>query len=200
VIFLKKDIEQKKLEKREYNKLYYIRNYKQILIQTKEYIKKNKNKIAKYQKEYRLNNKNNRKKYVLNNKDKINIQTRNTRQKRKLVNLKYRLKIKLYGRYRSLLKYQLDNYDENKKDYYNSYLGCKLSFFINYIESQFNDNMSWHNYASYWEFDHIIPIDNFNLFKTKQIKECFNYNNVQPLIKELNRAQASEIINNRRRV
>ena len=44
--------------------------------------------------------------------------------------------------------------------------------------------MSWDNYGE-WHVDHIIPIDfflkNYDFNDVEIQKECFNYNNLQPL-------------------
>tara|TARA_R110000796_G_scaffold15735_4_gene49946 strand:+ start:893 stop:1441 length:549 start_codon:yes stop_codon:yes gene_type:complete len=65
------------------------------------------------------------------------------------------------------------------------YLGISTSGFRQYLESMFNKNMSWSNYGSYWEIDHIKAIENFDLAKQEHILECWNYKNLRPLeIKE----------------
>ena len=38
------------------------------------------------------------------------------------------------------------------------YIGCTRDFWISHLESQFTDRMSWDNYGTEWEVDHIIPI------------------------------------------
>jgi hypothetical protein len=39
-----------------------------------------------------------------------------------------------------------------------SYLGCSIDRFKNYISVWFEDDWSWDNYGKIWEIDHIIPI------------------------------------------
>jgi hypothetical protein len=42
--------------------------------------------------------------------------------------------------------------------------------------------MSWDNYGKYgWHIDHIKPCSSFDLSDRKQLLECFNYRNLQPL-------------------
>jgi len=60
-------------------------------------------------------------------------------------------------------------------------LGCSIDEFKQYLESKFDDKMSWSNYGSYWEIDHIKPCILFNLSNPQQQKECFHYSNMQPL-------------------
>ena len=63
-------------------------------------------------------------------------------------------------------------------------LGCDVKFLKKHIEKQFLKEMSWDNYGE-WQVDHIVPIDYFlknHDFNDVEIqKECFNYNNLQPL-------------------
>jgi len=59
-------------------------------------------------------------------------------------------------------------------------VGCDLNYFIRHLESQFDDEMSWGNYGL-WHIDHIQPCSSFDLSKEEEQKECFNYNNLQPL-------------------
>ena len=51
-----------------------------------------------------------------------------------------------------------------------------------YLEEKFSDGMSWENYGN-WHVDHIRPVSSFNLLNTKEICECWNWQNLQPLWK-----------------
>lgn len=65
-------------------------------------------------------------------------------------------------------------------------LGCEITFFKEYIESLFEDGMSWDNHGE-WELDHIIPCSSFNMNIKEDQKKCFHYTNIQPLWKTENR-------------
>lgn len=41
--------------------------------------------------------------------------------------------------------------------------------------------MSWSNYGTYWEIDHIKELWEFDLSKRKQFLKAVNYKNLQPL-------------------
>lgn len=65
------------------------------------------------------------------------------------------------------------------------YLGCSLPEFHKYIESKFTEGMTWNNYGK-WVFDHIIPVNQFDLSIESDRKKCFYYMNFQPLWKKDN--------------
>ena len=63
-------------------------------------------------------------------------------------------------------------------------LGCSIEFYKKYLESKFNQEMTWDNYGrkkGCWSIDHIIPCSSFNLFDLEQLKQCFHYTNTQPM-------------------
>jgi hypothetical protein len=62
-----------------------------------------------------------------------------------------------------------------------------------HLEKQFKEGMSWDNHGSYWEVDHIIPCDSFNMQDIEQQKLCFHYTNLQPLTKIQNRQKSNKI-------
>ena len=58
--------------------------------------------------------------------------------------------------------------------------GCTVEQLKKYIESKFEDGMSWDNYGT-WHVDHIIPCAQFDLSNPEQQKICFHYTNLQPM-------------------
>lgn len=60
-------------------------------------------------------------------------------------------------------------------------IGCTIEDLKIYIESMFSPTMTWENYGSYWQIDHIIPCINFDLTKLEEQYKCFHYTNLQPL-------------------
>lgn len=75
--------------------------------------------------------------------------------------------------------------------------GCHWEDLVDYnlqqlkehLESQFDENMSWQNYGSYWEIDHIVPK---NLFDIKDFKVCWSLVNLRPLSKIKNRKRPKD--------
>lgn len=80
----------------------------------------------------------------------------------------------------------------NKSNSVFKYLGCSTNEFKIHIEQQFDENMNWGNYGSYWEVDHINPIENYNFDNENEIYECWNYINLQPLTINKNRTKRYE--------
>ena len=60
------------------------------------------------------------------------------------------------------------------------YLGCTMEEFREWIEHQFDPNMTWDNMGSYWTFDHVRPCASFDLQDEMQRHLCFNWSNVRP--------------------
>lgn len=63
-----------------------------------------------------------------------------------------------------------------------------------HLESQFDENMSWDNYGSYWEIDHIKPQNNFNITSPDDpdFQICWSLANLRPLEKSLNRQRPKD--------
>jgi len=71
-------------------------------------------------------------------------------------------------------------------------LSCPMWSFKIYLESLFEVGMSWENYGTVWEIDHIIPCALFDLTKPEHQKRCFHFSNMQPLFVSENRAKGKK--------
>lgn len=49
-----------------------------------------------------------------------------------------------------------------------------------HLEKQFDENMSWNNYGSYWRIDKIIPS---SFYRNIEIIKCWNLKNLRPMEK-----------------
>jgi hypothetical protein len=95
-------------------------------------------------------------------------------------------------------QYVLDknNIEIKDNDYYNvksgrrenpqfSYIrdsiGCSRDFFLEWIESQFEEGWSWDNRGEVWEIDHIVPFNSVDLTKKEDVERVMNYKNTRPL-------------------
>lgn len=61
-------------------------------------------------------------------------------------------------------------------------LGCTIEELKIYLESKFQEGMTWENHThDGWHIDHIIPISKFDLTDEVQMKKACHYTNLQPL-------------------
>lgn len=61
--------------------------------------------------------------------------------------------------------------------------------FMKYIEAKFDKGMTWENYGSYWDLDHIFPLSKIDVSCEYNQLAAFHYKNLQPLHWEKNRKQ-----------
>lgn len=64
------------------------------------------------------------------------------------------------------------------------YLGCSIDQYKNHLEKQFTSKMTWDNWGTYWEIDHIIPLSKGG---------SFHFSNTQPLTKTENRTKSNKL-------
>lgn len=73
-------------------------------------------------------------------------------------------------------------------------LGCSTKEFCQYLESQFEEGMTWENHGvgrGRWNIDHIKPCANFDLTDQKQFNECWHHTNMRPLWAEQNLSEGA---------
>lgn len=158
-----------------------------------------------------------RKKYLEANKEKIALQKKENYEKNKQKRLEYqknwnqenREKLREYQKNRILNDglYRLKTSTKNRiGNYFRScgfqkmsrteqILGCSYEEFKTYIESKFEDWMTWDNYGSprdkivepnkTWDIDHIIPMSTATC--EADIIKLNHYTNLQPLCSYTNR-------------
>jgi hypothetical protein len=167
----------------------YINNKEKINTSSKIWYEINKEKHVKHVKEYqKLNPEVNRKstaKYLKNNPEYY----KNYRRNRYKTNPQFKLRIILGIRLNEVLKKSKTNKGSNII----KLLGCSLENLKLHLEKQFKEGMNWDNHGTYWEVDHILPCDSFNMQDPEQQKLCFNYNNLQPLTTTQNRKKSNKL-------
>ena len=141
---------------------------------------------ADYYKQYRVENQEYYKNY-----NKIHYQEnkewyRNWERERLKNDLGFRLKKVVAARINDALRV----YNKVKLDRTIEYLGCNMEYYTQYLESKFTPIMTWENYGTEWEIDHIKPICKFDLLNEEEMYECFHYSNTQPLNKVENREKS----------
>ena len=175
-----------------------------------------KNCIAKLNKEYREKNKellyNKKRDYVNKNKEIIKYRDRQRYKKEKIIRKRYNddNKDKINNRAREkykndpnfrmkkILRSRFKKTVTGKKKYKSviSYLGISVEIFKKWIESQFDNKMSWDNQGIHWHIDHVIPCSSFDLTDEKQIKKCFYWKNMCPLSRTDNLEKSNKIDEN----
>lgn len=144
-----------------------------------------KNCISIHSKKYRLDNKEKLKQYNLDNKDKFNSYKRLKYHERKN-DIQYILSKRLRSRLYDALK---GNFKTGSAM---SDLGCSIDFLKEYLESKFQDGMTWPNYGL-WHIDHVRPLSSFDLTDRNQLLEACNYTNLQPLWAEDNIKKGNKV-------
>ncbi len=147
--------------KKNQDKIYWSNKYKDAEFRAKHEAKqvKYKDKKAEYQKQY----------------DALNREKKHKRHYNKYKNdIEYRI----MSTARNRIYYALKARNENKQYKSSEYLGCNIKTYTQYLENQFDKNMNWENYGTYWEIDHIICLNQGG---------SLHYTNTRPLEVSTNR-------------
>jgi hypothetical protein len=92
-------------------------------------------------------------------------------------------------RIKSSTKARLRKYLFNKAEAgitYREIIGCTPKELQVYLTNLFTEEMSWENYGTAWDVDHIIPCRAFDQTKTNHVIKCWNYRNLRPMLKMSN--------------
>jgi hypothetical protein len=164
---------------KEYKKKWNEQNREKNREQNKKYREKNKDKIKEYRDEY-----------YENNKDKIIAKSVEYKNKKYATDFNYRIKQKI----RISIKNSFNRDTKfSKLTSTELILGCSYEDFKMYLESKFDDWMTWDNYGLYekgkynvgWDIDHIIPTSSANT--NEEFIKLHHYTNLQPLCSKVNR-------------
>jgi hypothetical protein len=74
------------------------------------------------------------------------------------------------------------------------YLGTPVTLIKAWLETNFQEDMTWENYGSYWHIDHTLPLSAWNLEDEDECILCFGWHNILPLTKMQNLRKASKIL------
>lgn len=154
-----------------YHKKYHSENREARVSQSREYYK------------------NNREKVIADNiahRQKPEVKAARRKRDRHLykTDINFRLGQRLRIRINAALKAQ----DGEKHTKCLDNLGCTMEQFKTYLESHFQEGMSWDNYgnpngdhSNCWHIDHTIPCSKFDLKDPSQVSKCFHYSNLKPM-------------------
>ena len=194
----KKWEEEHKEERKEYRKNYYQKNKEELDEKSKKWKEKNPEKVKKRDKKYREEHKEEKREYRKKHKKEIKKCTKKWRkenpEKVKKINNKWRTKKKktdfkfhLNCNISTIISQTLKKKKAGRK--WETLVGYTLKNLIIRLEFQFDKNMSWDNYGSYWEIDHKKPKSLFHFISAEEqaFKDCWCLANLQPLEKSENR-------------
>lgn len=135
---------------------------------SRKWREKNKEKKAKYDKEWRKRNPN---------------YTAASQRRRYHENPQFKLKSIVSRHLRRAIKGQ------SKLKRWEEYLGYTMHQLQTHIERQFSKGMTWDNYGSFWNIDHIVPVKAFNIKHPgdEEFKACWALSNLRPLHVKANR-------------
>jgi hypothetical protein len=100
---------------------------------------------------------------------------------------------KLSGNIRNRIRMALKRQESSKFKNTFKLIDCSPYLLKMWLEFQFDESMNWGNYGTYWEIDHIIPCDFFDLKNIEDQLKCFNWRNCRPLESIKNRIKNSKI-------
>lgn len=73
---------------------------------------------------------------------------------------------------------------------------CSREKFRNWIEYNFTQGMTWDNYGTGWNLDHVKPCSSFDLTDEDKLKECFDWKNTVPVYPKENLIKFNKKDNN----
>lgn len=155
---------------------------------TKNYKMNNKEKISEYNKKYKSEHKEDisdyNKNYNISNRDQIQKKQTLNNKLRREVDHSYRISGNCRNKIKKLIKGQLQSF---------KLLNCSKDFLLKWLEYNFDENMNFKNYGSYWHIDHVIPCAKFNFTNEEDVKFCVSWTNLQPLEAKLNLSKNDKI-------
>ena len=168
----------------EYHREYRAENPEKNKINTKKYRENNPDKAKESTKKYKANNQDKIKAYRESYKDRKNELSKIKKATDPVYNLKCTVRSGILKAFTRI------NCKKNNKTV--EILGCTYEFFRDYIESKFEQWMTWDNKGLYngelnhgWDLDHIIPID--TAISEEDVIRLNHYTNLQPLCSKINR-------------
>lgn len=150
----------------EYQKQYRLDHKEEIKKRLKKYYLKNKNKILKNKEMWRKNNP----EKLRQQRIRINLNVKTNPQKRLSRRMTTAIYISLCG-------------NKNGRKW-ESLVGYTAKQLKKHLEKLFQKGMTWDNYGKVWHIDHIIPKSKFNFTEPEHIdfKKCWALSNLRPLL------------------
>ena len=166
------------------------KHYARSRIRTREYYRKNTEKVRLANEAWAARNREKAKaikeNWRIRNLEKARASARESGRRRKEQRAKYEANryktnptVRLASCMRARLRNALKRIPKSATTF--KLVGCTALELRSYLEKQFLPGMSWENYGRIWQVDHKKPIAVFDLSSREQQKECFHFSNLQPL-------------------
>lgn len=126
-------------------------------------------------------------KYRVANKERLAEYNRNYEKGKRLSDNSYRLRSVTRSRQKKALKKVIDSKSTIRD------MGCTAQEACSHLESLFDENMTWENWGSYWQLDHIFPLAKANMKDRVEYLAVWNWRNLQPLMVEENRLKSDTV-------
>jgi hypothetical protein len=181
----RKEYSQKtKDQKKAYNKQYFEANKPDILNKNKEYRRENDEQIKIQRSNYRAQPE---------IKEHIKKVNRAYLEKKKLA-IKIRRQNDEDFRISEVLRSKVHKFLKAKDTKFKHVIGCSLEFLKEWISFRFDKSMSWANFGTVWQIDHILPLASFDMTNSTDVNICFHWTNLQPLACKENRSKSDNIL------
>jgi len=146
--------------KKEYDKVYYLRNRESIRLKSKEWMSKHRERGLRTRKEY----------------------NKSHPERRASIKRKYYEAHKEDWIMRKHVQRVIKALELPKTHPSRIYLGCHPEFLRGWIEALFQPGMTWGNYGTVWNIDHIVPFSWWDVKNYPQhAYEVSHYSNLQPM-------------------
>jgi hypothetical protein len=83
--------------------------------------------------------------------------------------------------------------DQTASEAYAYYFGLDRVTLRKWIEIQFFGDISWENFGTKWQFDHIVPVAYFDLNKEEDLRLCWSFLNIRVEPNELNKVRGNRV-------
>lgn len=167
-------------------KEYRLKNKEHIKLKQQQFYTDNKASLSIKNQKYRKDNevKINAQRKIYRNQDHIKERTKQANRDYlpiKKEKIKLKRKTDLNFQISEVLRSKIHKMIKGKNTSYKSLIGCENEFLMNWLEFRFDENLNWDNFGSYWQIDHILPINSFNFSNENDKNVCFHWTNLQPL-------------------
>ncbi len=181
---------------RAYRRIYEKRpaRVKAVRANTARWKKLNRERISECGRQYYLKNRDKIRKYAAKQRQREGFkETNRTYQRNWAREQRKRLEVRILGRLRARIHVALRSNGGKKFDTTEKLVGCNVEFLKWYIESRFEEGMSWEKVMSgEIHIDHHIPCVEFDLTDELQQRQCFHYSNLRPLWSKDNLRKAAQ--------